>query len=773
VAQNANPSQDYLLVEFAKVMLRDELPLESLLAVAFDRLSAPAALLRAVVFAREDATGPWAAVASAGDGVSVWSNENLARHLNAVAEPASPDGLLLVPLRTTGRQVGVLVLVGADSAKPVTVDPGILLGLSLCLAGSIHREIAQRDRLFSERSTRAIRRLFEEGSRADSVEDAGKVLARVAAEAFETERAGMYVTDSNGLISFAVGIGISAELSAALTRSLLGKVAADSPVWQVLERNAGPSLVEVASASGTRPGGFVQTLALQSYVAIPLLSDAGALGMVICGDASRQRAWSTREAELAQQFALEGALVVDAARLRAAERAQLAEVTHQAFHDRLTGLANRALFLDRTQQALALGLRDATGVAMLLIDLDDFKQVNDTFGHHYGDVLLQQVARRLRALLRDSDSVARLGGDEFAILLTGDAGIEQARLLAAEVEAQIAMPVDVDAISLQVVPSIGIALFPGHGSDARALVRAADTAMYTAKRSGSGPTVYDSSQYRSTLDKLTIFTQLRQAIGNDELRLHYQPKLNLRTNTISGVEALIRWQHPLRGLLGPDQFLSVAESTGLIDPLTEWVLSAAVAQWTRWSQTGVLLDLAVNVSARNLLNSGFFDQLSELLEVSGVGRHLILEITETAVMLEPERAAHRLADVRKLGVRVSMDDFGTGYSSLTQLRQLPLDELKIDRLLVRDVATNELDVAVMETIVGLGHRLHLNVVAEGVEDSGTLDVVRRLGCDDAQGYHIARPMLAEQLSVLRHEPVRVAPLLPLAVGAPVGAVAAT
>jgi diguanylate cyclase (GGDEF)-like protein len=529
----------------------------------------------------------------------------------------------------------------------------------------------------------------------------------------------------------------------------------------------------VAGNSGTRPGGFVQTLAMLSYVAIPLLSDGRPLGMVICGDASQQRAWSPREAELAQQFALEGALVVDAARLRAAERAQLAAVTHQAFHDRLTGLPNRALFLDRAQQALALAIRNGTGVSMLLIDLDDFKQVNDTLGHHYGDVLLQEVARRLLAMLRDSDSVARLGGDEFAILLTGDAGIEQARLIAAKIEAQIAMPVDVDGICVQVVSSIGIALFPDHGSDARALVRSADTAMYTAKRAGSGPTVYDSSQYRSTLDKLTIFTELRHALGNDELRLHYQPKLNLRTNTISGVEALIRWQHPGRGLLGPDQFLSVAESTGLIDPLTEWVLTAAVAQWTRWSRTDVLLDLAVNVSARNLLNNGFFDQLGELLEMSGIARHLILEITETAVMLEPERAAHRLADVRKLGVRVSMDDFGAGYSSLTQLRQLPLDELKIDRLLVRDVATNELDVAVMETIVGLGHRLHLNVVAEGVEDGGTLDVVRRLGCDDAQGYHIARPMLAEQLSVLRHEPVRVAPLLPLAVGAPVGSGVAT
>jgi diguanylate cyclase (GGDEF)-like protein len=563
-----------------------------------------------------------------------------------------------------------------------------------------------------------------------------------------------------------VGVGISPELSAELTRSLVGKLAADSPGWRTLEREAGPHLVEVAGPADLRPQGLVQTLGVQSFVAIPLLSDGRPMGMVVCGDASRPRVWSARAAELAKQFALKGALIVDAARLRAAERAQLAAVTHQAFHDRLTGLPNRALLLDRTQQALELGARNETAVAMLLIDLDDFKQVNDTLGHHYGDVLLQQVAARLRTMLRASDSIGRLGGDEFAILVTGDAGVEQALSIAAKVEAQLSVPVDLDGISVQVVPSIGIALFPEHGADALALLRSADTAMYTAKRSGSGPTVYDSSQYRSTLDKLTIFTELRQAIAGGELRLHYQPKLDLRTNTITGVEALIRWQHPLRGLTGPDQFLSVAESTGLIDPLTEWVLSAAVAQWQTWSQTDVKLDLAVNVSARNLLNRGFFDQLRQLVDDSGIGPHLILEITETAVMLEPERAADRLADVRKLGVRVSMDDFGAGYSSLTQLRQLPLDELKIDRLLVRDVATNELDVAVMETIVGLGHRLRLNVVAEGIEDAATLAVVRRLGCDEAQGYHIARPMPPESLEALRHEPVRVAPLLPLAVAPP-------
>ncbi len=759
------PSQGDLLVEFAQVMLREELPLDHLLSVAFKRLNAGVELLRAVVFARQDAIGPWAPVASVGVELREWTDRRLTAHLNADdAGPGDgagrddPDCLLVVPLRTTSTQVGILVLISATSAQTIEVDPGVLVGLSLCLAGSINRAVALRDQHFAERSARAIRRLFEEGSRADSVEQAGEILARVAAEAFEAERAGMYVTDGSGLISFAVGVGISDELSSALSHSLVGKVAAASPVWQILERNAGPSLVEVASTAALRPGGFVETLAFKSYVAIPLLSGSGPLGMVICGDSTRERTWSPREEALAKQFALEGALIVDAARLRAAERAQLAEVTHQAFHDRLTGLPNRALFLDRAQQALAQAVRHRAGVALLLIDLDDFKQVNDTLGHHYGDVLLQQVAQSLRAMLRDTDSVARLGGDEFALLITGDAGVDEAMAVAAKVEARLSVPIDLDGISVQVVASIGIALFPDHGPDARALVRSADTAMYTAKRSGAGPTVYDSSQYRSTLDKLTIFTELREAIENDELRLHYQPKLDLRTDTITGVEALIRWQHPHRGLLGPDEFLSVAESTGLIDPLTNWVLSAAVTQWMRWSESGVHLDLAVNVSARNLLNRAFFDHLTEQIARCDIARHLILEITETAVMSEPERAAHRLADVRKLGVRISMDDFGAGYSSLTQLRQLPLDELKIDRLLVRDIATNDLDVAVMETIVALGHRLSLRVVAEGIEDADTLGVVRRLGCDEVQGYFVARPMSAQNLDERLCESFQTRPL---------------
>ncbi|MDQ1484993.1 MAG: hypothetical protein QOJ62_686 [Actinomycetota bacterium] len=791
-----HPPQRALLAEFAGVMFNEELPLGRLATLAFERLNQHVPLQRVVVFARQETSGawaPWASVGGSPDSRDTDLRDDLQTAVAALPaevssgataglprEAASPriagtvesDYSLAVPLRSPGRVLGVLLLVSTAPSTLSAIEPDVVTVLSGFMAGAILREATWRNRLFAERSTRAIRRLFEEGALAGTVEEAGEVLARVAAEAFETERAGMYVTDAAGRISFAVGVGIAAELSSALSESLIGKVAAESPVWQVLVQDSGPSLVDDAGAAAIRPGGFVQTLAFKSYVAIPLLSTGGPLGMVICGEASRLRTWTLQEQALAKQFALEGALVMDAARLRVAERAHLAEITYQAFHDRLTGLPNRALLLDRAQQALAAAVQSGNGVAMLLIDLNNFKQVNDTLGHHHGDVLLQGVAKCLRAVLREADTVARLGGDEFAILLTGNAGLGQANTVAAKVEKQLSVPIDLDGIPLQIVPSIGIALYPDHGSDASELLQRADIAMYAAKRSGDGPTAYHSSQDRSTLDKLTVFTELRQAIENSELRLHYQPKLDLQTATITGVEALVRWQHPRRGLLGPGEFLPVAESTGLIHPLTDWVLTEAVSQWALWTQTEANLDLAVNVSVRSLLDRAFFDRLTELLVHSGIARHLILEVTETALMLDPVQAARTLADVRKLGVRVSMDDFGAGYSSLTQLRQLPVDELKIDRMLVQDVATSDLDAALMETIIELGHRLDLKVVAEGIEDADTLAAVRALGCDQAQGFFIARPMPPEQiadairrfpgtqLSVRPEAALRVVPALP-------------
>ncbi len=759
------PSEAAVTAELARVMAVSASPLDELLALTLRVLGAAPGHDRAAAIVRvEETSDAWHLVGATHDldpvAVAAIGAELQPRRVPGavsfngyVARPVHDGASSAVRLRAGGRDVGVLVLVGLPPQVWNCLPATVSTGLAMCLAGGTVRQTNSANTSLTVRSARAFRRLFEEGAHARDVEEAGAVLARVAAEAFETERAGMYVVDGSGIISFAVGVGVSAELSSALATSLLGKIGAESPVWQTMARLGGPSLVDDAGRTAVRPGGFVQTLGFRSYVALPLLSGDGPLGMVICGDASRRRHWSAKEHELARQFALEGALIVDAARLRASEQAQLAHITHQAFHDGLTGIANRSLLVERAELTLADAGHRASRVAMLLLDLNDFKRVNDTLGHRYGDQLLREVAERLTGALRGTDTVARLGGDEFAILVTGDADENAALAVATKIEAALAAPIDLDGISLNAVASIGIALYPEHATNATDLLQRADIAMYAAKRSGEGPTMYHRSQDDSTVDKLTVYTELRRAIKDGQLRLVFQPKLDLRGGTVTGVEALVRWQHPRRGLLAPADFLPVAESTDLIGPLTAWVVRECLNQWQRWQQDGIVLDVALNMSARNLVDRGLLDHIGELVRTQcGAAHHLIVEVTETAAVLDPAASARALSMLRRLGVRVSLDDFGTGHSSLTQLAQLPVDELKIDRLLIDGVESHPLNVALVETIVGLGHRLGLSVVAEGIETERTLHAVRTMGCDVGQGYHISRPVPAAEITKLVSAP---------------------
>lgn len=652
-----------------------------------------------------------------------------------------------------GELLGVLVLDGCPPDSWSTVPYSVSAALTMALTGGVVvQHTVRAETAFVHRSARAIRRLFEEGSHAGDIEEAGTVLARVAAEAFETERAGIYVVDADGLISFAVSVGVSPDLSDALADSLVGKRAADSPSWLELERAGGPVLIDDASTVPLRPGGFVETLGCVSFAAIPLLSKSGPLGIVVCGDVSSRRTWTAQERELAAHVALEGALIVDAARLRASERAQLAHISHQAFHDGLTGVPNRTMLMDRLECALSAASERQTQVAMLVLDLDDFKRVNDTLGHRYGDELLREVAHRLTMSLRGSDTVARLGGDEFAILISEDACLAKAHSVAARVESLLSVPVDLDGISLNAVASIGIAVFPDHARTSADLLQRADIAMYAAKRSDNGPVVYQPSQDHATVDKLRLYTELRGGIGEGQLALVYQPKLDLHTNAITGVETLVRWKHPRRGLLSPCDFLPMAESTGLIHSLTAWVLRNALHQWALWRAAGITLDLAVNVSARDLLDRTLMERIGDLARGTGVAPHLVIEVTETAVMVDPKESARALAAIRTLGVRISMDDFGTGNSSLALLGQLPVDELKIDRLLVHHVASGDINDALVEAVISVGHRLGLAVVAEGIETARTLQAVRKLGCDLGQGYFISHPVSADEIVGLLQVP---------------------
>ena len=429
-------------------------------------------------------------------------------------------------------------------------------------------------------------------------------------------------------------------------------------------------------------------------------------------------------------------------------KAHTEALEHLALHDGLTGLANRTLFSDLVSRSLALVRRTGEPRAVLVMDLDGFKRVNDTLGHDRGDALLKQVGERIVAALREGDTVARLGGDEFGILPADATDLAAAAEMAWKIQASCERGFVLSGATIHVSPSIGIALFPEHGRTTVELMRRADLAMYAAKRSGQGHAVFNAVHETQTADHLALLLDLRHCIAREELVLHYQPKIDLATREITGVEALIRWRHPTQGLLLPDSFMSEVEHTQLMEPVTRWVLNTALRQHRIWRDEGFELTIAVNVSARSLAHeSRLPDTVAELTETWGTapGR-LTLELTESA--LTEAAAPAVLARLHEMGERVSIDDFGTGYSSLAYLHRLPVDEIKIDRSFVMSLATVSDTAIIVRSTIELAHNLGLAVVAEGVEDESVTKMLLEYECDAAQGYLFGRPAPAEELTEL-------------------------
>ena len=421
----------------------------------------------------------------------------------------------------------------------------------------------------------------------------------------------------------------------------------------------------------------------------------------------------------------------------------LDNLEHHATIDDLTGLANRTLWYDRVNQALASSRREeGREVVLMVLDLDHFDLVNDELGHLAGDDVLRQVALRLRAALRDSDTLARLGGDEFAILMpavpSGECAGER---VAAKVLSCFEHPFHCGDRELFVNASVGIALYPDHGDDVNELLTHADVAMYRAKRSEGHYSFYDVDGQAGSAEALRFSGQLRHALDREEFELFYQPKVDIRGRQVCGVEALLRWQHPQQGLVGPGQFLTVAEQIGLMAPITSWVLVTALRQCKAWRDVGIDMPVSVNVSARSFQNPRLLERIQWALEQAGVdGRCLEIEITEESLMGDIGRGADMLAQLHRLGVAVAVDDFGTGYSSLSYLKRLPINTLKIDKSFLADVARNGSDALIVRSIIDLGHNLGFRVVAEGVEDAAAWDLLSQLGCDAVQGYHISHPL---------------------------------
>ena len=424
---------------------------------------------------------------------------------------------------------------------------------------------------------------------------------------------------------------------------------------------------------------------------------------------------------------------------------QADRLQHQAMFDDLTGLPNRVLFQDRLQQAIPVSRRENQPFALLSLDLNRFKEVNDTLGPQYGDLLLQQVGNRLTATSRESDTIARMGGDEFSFLLpaTDTAGN---KVMAKKIIEVLEASFDLNGKSIEIGASIGIAVFPENGSDYESLTRHADAAMYVAKRSRSGFEMYDSKKSSDDELDFALRAELRRAIEQDDLVLYYQPKISHETSKVSGLEGLVRWQHATRGLIPPDRFIPLAEQTGLIRPLTAWVLDKAVSQCAQLHHLGMPLTMAVNLSTINLKDPDLPRKIAAVLDKHQLeAKWLELEITESAIMDDTMRTVQVLAELDSLGTRISIDDYGTGYSSLSYFRKLPLDDLKIDKSFVIGMGVNREDATIVRSTIEMGHELGLRVVAEGVEDRETWDKLTALGCDAAQGYYMSRPLAPDDL----------------------------
>ena len=514
-------------------------------------------------------------------------------------------------------------------------------------------------------------------------------------------------------------------------------------------RSVAVAVLEAGQTARVTPGrgdaalrGHLRDEGWRDCLAVPVTVQGGMQGVLAIYNRTGMEGFEAGEPAVLEALARELAGALEKADL-------VEEALHQALHDALTELPNRTLFHQRVQRAIAGAEQSGGHVAVMLIDLNRFKEVNDTLGHHNGDLLLQDFSRRLMRSVRPGDTVARLGGDEFAIVVPKVADAAGAERVATRVLRALVDPFSVSDLNLDVDAAVGIALYPEHGRDPASLLQKADVAMYAAKGGQSGYELYSPETDRYSPRRLALVGELRSAASRGQLRVHYQPKSDLRSGRVTGLEALLRWEHPTHGWIAPDEFIPMAEQTGSIRALTSFVLEEALVQCGNWRRAGLNLGMAVNLSVRSLLDTELPDEVARLLEETGVPPHLLtLELTESSVMADTMRTAEVLSRLSFLGVQLSIDDYGTGYSSLSHLRGLPVDEMKIDKSFVVRLGSDGSDDVIVRSTVDLGHNLGLRVVAEGVEDERSWQRLRDLGCDTAQGYFLSRPLPADEVEVL-------------------------
>ena len=586
------------------------------------------------------------------------------------------------------------------------------------------QEVEQSGRLLTHKfdQLQAIHRLTEMINQIGPVENVYQAALDTLHETVLVDRASILLYDEQGVMRYVASRGLS-EFYCKQTEG-------HSP-WTADTLDAQPVLVfDIEQESSLT--GLQETLVAEGIRAlafIPLTYHKKLLGKVILY-CNKTHDFSAEEVQLTETIATQIAFAVERTR-------QTNQLKYQALYDNLTNIPNRSLLQDRLQQAIVASQRTNVPLTFLLIDLDRFKEINDTLGHDQGDLLLKQIGPRIQSVLRQFDTVARLGGDEFAVVLPTVSTAEHAEMTAGKILRALQAPFIVGTFSMEVGASIGIALYPDHGGESDALLRCADVAMYVAKRQHSGYAMYTQQLDQHSLRKLTLISELRNAIEHNQLVLHYQPTLCLKTQDFLGVEALVRWLHPQHGLIYPDQFIPEAEQSELEKPLRQWVISQALQQHGEWKCQGHIVPVAVNLSARSLHDVTLPQQLEKLLRQHQVNAGMLtLEITESAIMIDPARALTVLTQISQMGIQITIDDFGTGYSSLAYLQKLPANAVKIDQSFVMEMNKDANQNMIVRSTIELAHNLDISVTAEGVESEQVWLALALLGCDAGQGHYI-------------------------------------
>ena len=594
------------------------------------------------------------------------------------------------------------------------------------------QEVEQADKFLTHKldQLEAIHRLTEMINQLGPVEDVYQAALDTLHTTVRVERASILLYDNQGVMRFVATRGLS-ELYCKLTEG-------HSP-WTADTVDPHPVLVSDVEQEPSLTGlkEIMAAERIRALAFIPLTYQKRLLGkvMLYC---DKPHDFSTEEVQLTETIATQVAFAEERAR-------QTNQLKYQALYDNLTNIPNRSLLHDRLKQAIVSSQRTHIPLTFLLIDLDRFKEINDTLGHDQGDLLLKQIGPRIQSVLRQFDTVARLGGDEFAVVLPTVSTAEHAEMTAAKILRALQAPFIVGTFSMEVGASIGIALYPEHGGESDALLRCADVAMYVAKRQHSGYAMYTQQLDQHSLRKLTLISELRNAIAQNQLVLHYQPKVSLKSQDFLGVEALVRWLHPQHGLIYPDQFMPEAEQSELEKPMRQWVISQALQQHGEWKCLGHIIPVSVNLSARSLHDVTLPQQLEKLLRQHQVSAEMLtLEITESAIMIDPDRALTVLTQISQMGIQIALDDFGTGYSSLAYLQKLPVNAVKIDKSFVVEMNEDTNHSMIVRSTIELAHNLDISVTAEGVESEQVWLVLALLGCDAAQGHYISCALPAEE-----------------------------